>query len=101
MPEIIEYPKQLYRSGREDLSDSVVVNDAAEEEAARAEGFKMLDEEDESNVDLSLDGPAKPIIDAINAGVFSKDELNDLAEKEALGKKRKGVLDAIAAKVAE
>ena len=46
--EFIEYPKQLYRSGWEDLSDSVVVNDAAEEEAARAEGFKGLDEEGEA-----------------------------------------------------
>lgn len=99
--EFVEYPKQLYRSGWDDLSDSVVVNDAAEEEAARAEGFKMLDEEDESNADLSLDGPAKPIIDAINSGKFSKDELNDLAEKEAAGKNRKGVMDAIAAKAAE
>lgn len=43
-----EYPKQLYRSGWEDLSDSVAVNDAAEEEAARADGFKMLDEEGEA-----------------------------------------------------
>ena len=41
-----EYPKQLYRQGWDDLSDSVVVNDAAEEEAARADGFKMLSEED-------------------------------------------------------
>ena len=45
--EFVEYPKQLYRSGWEDLSDSVVVNDAAEEESARAEGFKMLAEEGE------------------------------------------------------
>ena len=42
-----EYPKQLYRKGWDDLSDSVVVNDAAEEEAARADGFKMLSEEGE------------------------------------------------------
>ena len=41
-----EYPKQLYRSGWEDLSDTVVVNSPDEEEAARADGFKMLSEPD-------------------------------------------------------
>lgn len=41
-----EYPKQLYRKGWDDLTDSVVVNDVEEEEAVRAEGFKMLSEED-------------------------------------------------------
>ena len=40
-----EYPKQLYRKGWDDLSDSVVVENDDEEEAARAEGFKMLSEE--------------------------------------------------------
>ncbi len=42
-----EYPKQLYRKGWEDLTDTIVANDEAEEEAARAEGFKMLSEEGE------------------------------------------------------
>lgn len=42
-----EYPKQLYRQGWEDLTDTIVANDEAEEEAARAEGFKMLSEEGE------------------------------------------------------
>lgn len=42
-----EYPKQLYRKGWEDLSDSVVVENDDEEDAARAEGFKMLSEEGE------------------------------------------------------
>lgn len=37
-----EYPKQLYRQGWEDLTDTIVANDEAEEEAARADGFKML-----------------------------------------------------------
>ena len=41
-----EYPKQLYRKGWDDLSDTIVANDEAEEEAARADGFKMLSEED-------------------------------------------------------
>ena len=41
-----EYPKQLYRQGWEDLSDSVVVENDDEEDAARADGFKMLSEED-------------------------------------------------------
>ena len=40
-----EYPKQLYRQGLEDLTDTIVANDEAEEEAARADGFKMLSEE--------------------------------------------------------
>lgn len=43
--EFHEYPKQLYRKGWDDLSDSVVVENEAEEEAARAEGFKMLSED--------------------------------------------------------
>ena len=42
-----EYPKQLYRKGWDDLSDSVVVENDYEEDAARAEGFKMLSEEGE------------------------------------------------------
>ena len=42
-----EYPKQLYRKGWEDLSDSVVVENDDEEDAARADGFKMLSEEGE------------------------------------------------------
>ena len=42
-----EYPKQLYRKGWDDLSDSVVVENDDEEDAARAEGFKMLSEEGE------------------------------------------------------
>ena len=41
-----EYPKQLYRKGWDDLSDSVVVENDDEEDAARAEGFKMLSEND-------------------------------------------------------
>lgn len=42
-----EYPKQLYRKGWDDLSDSVVVENDDEEDAARSEGFKMLSEEGE------------------------------------------------------
>lgn len=41
-----EYPKQLYRKGWDDLTDSVVVENEDEEGAARADGFKMLYEED-------------------------------------------------------
>ena len=41
-----EYPKQLYRQGWDDLSDSVVVENEDDEDAARADGFKMLSEED-------------------------------------------------------
>ena len=41
-----EYPKQLYRKGWDDLSDSVVVENEDEEDTARAEGFKMLSEKD-------------------------------------------------------
>ena len=47
MSEFKEYPKQLYRKGWDDLSDSVVVENDDEEDAARAEGFKMLSEEGE------------------------------------------------------
>ena len=44
--EFHEYSKQLYRKGWDDLSDSVVVENEDDEDAARAEGFKMLSEED-------------------------------------------------------
>lgn len=39
-----EYPKQLYRKGWDDLSDTVVVDNAEDEESARVAGFKMLSE---------------------------------------------------------
>ena len=39
-----EYPKQLYRKGWDDLSDTVVVDSAEDEESARVAGFKMLSE---------------------------------------------------------
>jgi hypothetical protein len=39
-----EYPKQLYRKGWDDLSDSVVVESPEEEGDARQQGFKMLSE---------------------------------------------------------
>ena len=42
-----EYPKQLYRKGWADLSDTIVVNSQDEEDAVRVEGFKMLGEESE------------------------------------------------------
>ena len=40
-----EYPKQLYRSGWDDLTDTIVVESQEEEDLVRAEGFKMLGEE--------------------------------------------------------
>lgn len=41
-----EYPKQLYRSGWDNLSDSILVETAEEEGDAREQGFKMLSEEE-------------------------------------------------------
>ena len=41
-----EYPKQLYRSGWDDLADTIVVASQEEEDAVRSEGFKMLGEEE-------------------------------------------------------
>jgi len=41
-----EYPKQLYRSGWDDLTDTIVVDTKEEEDAVRSEGFKMLGEEE-------------------------------------------------------
>lgn len=40
----MEYPKQLYRQGWDDLTDTVRVHTPAEEEAARRDGFRMLHE---------------------------------------------------------
>ena len=51
--EFSEFPKQLYRSGWEDLNDSVVVNDEEGEEAARADGFKMLAEDESAGDDAA------------------------------------------------
>ena len=42
--EFAEFPKQLYRKGWDDLSDTIVVDDAEGEEQARVAGFKMLAE---------------------------------------------------------
>lgn len=39
-----EYPKQLYRKGWDDLSDTIVVDNAEDEESARVAGFKALAE---------------------------------------------------------
>ena len=41
-----EYPKQLYRSGWDDLTDTIVVASQEEEDAVRVEGFKTLGEEE-------------------------------------------------------
>lgn len=41
---MIEYPKALYLRGWDDLSASVTVQDAEEEKAARARGYRMLSE---------------------------------------------------------
>ena len=45
-----EYPKQLYRKGWDDLSDSIVVDNAEDEAEARIAGFKMLSDGDEAPV---------------------------------------------------
>ena len=54
-----EYPKQLYRQGWEDLADTIVANDEAEEEAARADGFKMLSDEAEEEAPKPARAPRK------------------------------------------
>lgn len=45
----MEYPKQLYRSGWDDLTDTIVVSDADSEGDARAAGFRMLDDQTEES----------------------------------------------------
>lgn len=100
MSNITEYPKQLYRKGWDDLSDTIVVESQEEEDAVRAEGFKMLPEFDSPVSDvISVDSAAKPLIDAIKSGALSNEELVSLAESEKAGKNRKGVLAAIAEKL--
>jgi hypothetical protein len=49
-----EYPKALYLRGWDDLDASVTVRDAAEEAAARAQGYRMLSEP--APVDADGDG---------------------------------------------
>ena len=43
----MEYPKQLYRSGWDDLADTIVVSDADAEGDARQAGFRMLSDPEE------------------------------------------------------
>jgi len=43
----MQYPKQLYRSGWDDLTDTIVVHDEDEEGEARQNGFRMLSDPDE------------------------------------------------------
>lgn len=44
----MEYPKQLYRKGWDDLTDTIVVDNDEQEGEARASGFFMLTEQSES-----------------------------------------------------
>ena len=42
---MVEYPKSLYLKGWEDLSKHVIVNSPDEEEKARKNGYKSLNED--------------------------------------------------------
>lgn len=48
----MDYPKQLYRSGWDDLTDTIVVQGADEEGDSRAAGFRMLSEPPDDPVDI-------------------------------------------------
>ena len=54
-----EYPKQLYRKGWGDLTDTIVVNSQDEEDAVRVEGFKMLGEEAEGEGEAKAEAPKR------------------------------------------
>ena len=95
--EIVEFPKQLYKQGWVDLTDTVVVLSSSEEDSARADGYKMLAEfGDQQVADAPSESNAKDLIAAIKSGSMTKEELESLAESERAGKNRKGVLAAIA-----
>lgn len=64
--------------------------------------LKEDEEEETGNVGTGLlDGNVKEVVAKIEAAEMSAEELAALAEQEAAGKNRKGVLDAIAAKKGE
>ena len=55
----MEYPKQLYRSGWDDLTDTIVVSDADAEGDARQAGFRMLSDPDEQVEDDAPEAPKR------------------------------------------
>ena len=55
----MEYPKQLYRSGWDDLTDIIVVSDADAEGDARQAGFRMLSDPDEQVEDGATEAPKR------------------------------------------
>ena len=55
----MEYPKQLYRSGWDDLTDTIVVSDADAEGDARQAGFRMLSDPDEQVEDDATEAPKR------------------------------------------
>lgn len=63
--------------------------------------LKEDDEEEGGSGDNLLDGNVKEVVAKIEAATLSAEELAALAEQEAAGKNRKGVLDAIVAKKGE
>jgi len=54
-----EYPKQLYRKGWDDLSDTIVVRNEEEEGDVRAEGFRMLSEPEDEQPETPEVKPAR------------------------------------------
>ena len=53
---MIEYPKQLYLHGWDDLSATVIVEDAEQEDEARKQGYKMLSDEKPKKRRKAADG---------------------------------------------
>ena len=70
----MNYPKQLYRKGWDDLSDSVVVNSQEEEDAVRTEGFKMLSEPDDEAAPAKATRKAKAHAEATDEAAPAKAE---------------------------
>lgn len=56
----MEYPKQLYRSGWDDLADTIIVSDPDAEDDARQAGFRMLSDPDEQAEQAEDDAPEAP-----------------------------------------
>lgn len=98
-----EFPKSLYRSGREFVwdgrgTDTLTVADSAEQEQAEADGWaEAADYLASTGESTLLDNPAKDIEPAL--AELSLEALEGLKADETAGKSRKGVLAMIDAAI--
>lgn len=87
---MIEYPKSLYLRGWDDMSAHVIVRDRAEEDAARAGGYRMLTDPPVAPAGDPLDGDGDgavsrvEVMDALSARGIAFDGRWGIARLRAL-----------------